>query len=167
MSSRSIRALSSSAAVAALLLVAVGTSSAAAQPIGPKQYFHGLVNGSEGATTPATVFVLCAGPIWPGRTGSVVGGQDVAVQQFFPPTPPIAQFGYTGLAGLSIRMTFRPPSPVATNLPVVFTVYGSKGLPTTLQVPCGGDGEAVFAPAPPSSDAMSALVPVRFVNIGV
>jgi hypothetical protein len=164
---RALHVLSVAVATVGLLVV-VPTSGAAAQPIGPKQYFHGLVNGSEGASTPVTVLVACPGPIVPGRTGHVVGGQDAGVQQFFPPTA-VAQFGYTGSAGMSIRLTFRPSSSpvVGSNPPLVFTSYGTKSLPTSWQVPCGGSGEAMFSPAPGSSDAMSALVPVQFVNVAV
>ena len=70
-------------------------------PIGPDQNFIGLVNGSN--DNPA-VYTVCPGPIFPGRTGRVAGGQTMAVAQVKDGG------GYTGPFS-RVEAWFVPPAP--------------------------------------------------------
>ena len=139
------------ATLAAVTLTA--TSAAAEQRIGPDQQFAGVVNGSA---ADATVYVVCPGPVFPGRTGPPVAGQGVQVVQN-------TGSGFTGSAADSIVATFG----TATNTQsLVFKEYGvPQDIPTTFSLPCGGTGTAVFTPRPTSSTARSFTVRVTFVNI--
>lgn len=122
--------------------------------IGPKQLFVGLVNGTPAK---ATIDVLCPGPA---NTGHPLANQTVAVR-LAPSTA--TSTGFTGSRGRSVVATFGGP---ATNAPVTFDSYGSRPIPTSLILPCGGTGTVVFSPRPTSKTARNATVTVSYLNMG-
>ena len=136
--------------------LALTTVSAFAQaPIGPNQKFAGAINGSE---VDANVFVICPGPIGPGQTGHPRAGQGVQVIEN-------SGSGFTGSAANRIVATLNPASSVAG---LVFTQYGvAQNIPTTMLLPCGGTGTAVFTPLPGSTTARNSTVTMHFINIAV
>ncbi|MDQ6615574.1 MAG: hypothetical protein M3083_12740 [Actinomycetota bacterium] len=141
------------------LCLAAGAAGAAPGPapgaaIGPNQLFNGFVNGSRPT---ATIRMACFGPIRPGQTGHPFSGQDVSVQRSVD-----VPGGNTGAAGTSIVVTFGPPA--AATPAITLTRYGSKAIPTSLRLPCAGQGVAVFRPKPGSSTARSDRVKVTFVG---
>jgi hypothetical protein len=126
-------------------------------PIGPNQYFVGVVNGS---TASPTVYTACPGPST-GQLGHPVSGQTLSVSRVSASTD--VTIGYTGSLANSIAAT--PVTSVA-NTPVTFTEYFvSRALPTTWSVPCDGDGRIAFTPLPGSSTARTAYVTVHYINI--
>jgi hypothetical protein len=129
----------------------------ASTPIGPNQSFVGLVNGRH---TDAVVQVVCAGPIWPGRTGAGVGGQKVSVS----PSPALAGPGFTGRAGRRVVVRFGDdPSKLA-----VVTSYDTPTpLPSGIQLPCFGTGVVRFTPRPTSPTAHDDTVRVTYENIAL
>ena len=154
-------------AIPALLMIALAAAPAAAQPpfggpIGPNQVFGGLVNGSTGDPTPATIRMGCFGPVRPGQTGHPLAGQTVEV---FRPEVIMGHFGFTGSAANSIEALFGPPPPAPASPGVVLHSYGvAMAIPTSLTLPCFGDGQVSFVPLPNSPTARTAVVPVRFVG---
>ena len=162
-----MRNLRRSAAVLGLTLVtctAMGLPAAQAGPVGPKQYFTGVINGKDGNTViPIVIRMACFGPILPGETGHPMAGQTLAVHQLFPPTP-TGSLGYTG-NDAEIGVFFGAPPPAAATSTPVFTHYDrTKPLPTSLTLPCAGTGTVFFAPIPVIPPSRSATVPVRFVG---
>jgi len=157
------------AACAAAVLPALASGPALAGPVGPKQYFTGVINGKDGNTiTPITIMMACAGPVRPGETGHPVAGQTLAVHQLFPP----AATGSVGQTGndSEIGVFFGAPPPAgtaarpATSTPV-FTRYDRpKPLPTSLTLPCAGTGTVWFVPIPVVPPSRAATAPVRFVG---
>ncbi len=144
-----------------------GTTAAAATaqtPIEPNQQFLGLVNGSNDNPI---IYTVCPGPISPGRTGPVRGGQTLSVAE-------VANgAGYTGHFSSILawfvpgRATLRPPS-------LNFTDYGKpKQIPTTRRwwVPCEGTGQVEFSSCPYLAPCAFGWVPdfvdVTFENIAV
>jgi hypothetical protein len=157
-------------AVGVVVALAVGlpTTAGAAtrhQRIRPHQYFSGIVNGSTGQPTPATITMVCPGPS--NGTGHPLGGQSVEVTRAAATN---SGAGYTGTRGTSVSVFFGalPPSPTAVGQ-VTFARYGvPMAIPTSLTLPCSGTGVVGFLPfprTPPFSRA--ATVPVEFVNIAV
>jgi hypothetical protein len=149
--------------IAVILLVtgmALGLSAgsaAAASPsmIGPHQLFIGFVNGSR--STP-TIQMACFGPLFPGETGHPMSGQHVSVAR----TVDIPG-GNTGALGTSIVVTFGPTA--ATTAGITLTHYGTKAaIPTSMTLPCGGQGTAVFQPRPGSRSARPDHVAVNFAG---
>ena len=148
---------------AAFLVLAVSPAAGAAThpvqdpvPIEPNQYFTGLVNGHPPGA--ATIDVVCpAGS----TTGHPVADQPVEVE--LAASAGTTDTGYTGSAGKSINATLTPGT--TTALIASFTsYYVPKNIPTTIVVPCSGSGTVTFAPAPTSSTAKSAVLPVTFVS---
>ena len=139
---------------------AVG-SAAAQQPIGPNQHFIGLVNGGN---SQPQVRVVCGGPVSPGRTGPVAGGQTMAVRQV------ASGSGYTGPYS-QVFAWFVPASSSASRpTQLKFTEYGvPQSIPTSIQVPCYGTGQVEFSScpylAPCAYGWTPAYVTVRFVDI--
>jgi len=128
-------------------------------PIGPNQYFNGVVNGK---TANATVYTVCPGPST-GRSGHPASGQTLSVAPAS--SGSTVNVGFTGSLGTSVVAS--PVTSVANDL-VVFTEYlRARALPTTWIVPCDGDGRIAFTPRPGSPTARTAYVTVRFVNIAV
>ena len=152
-------------APAAALLTAVAAAPAWADPvidpapIGPNQYFYGLVNDHAGQ---ANILMGCAGPA--GGTGHPLAGQTVKV--FPAPAPTTSDLGFTGSAANAIAVRF--PSPTVTNTPVILHDYAvSAPIPTSLTLPCSGSGTVAFVPQPTSLTAHTATVTVTFISIGV
>jgi hypothetical protein len=127
-------------------------------PIGPNQYFYGLVNNQAGH---ATIQMGCFGPIRPGQTGHPLPGQTVKV---FPVPPPTTNdLGFTGSAAHAIAVRF--PLPTAVNTPVILRDYAvSADIPVSLTLPCSGTGTVAFVPEPTSPTAHTATVTVSFVG---
>jgi hypothetical protein len=123
-------------------------------PIGSGQTFVGLVNGKQPT---ATVMVLCAGP---SVTGHPLGHQTVAVSR----APAAATgAGFTGSRARSVVAGFGGP---ATNPSVTLRSYGTRPIPTSLVLPCAGEGKVVFSPRPTSKTARSTSVTVTYLNLG-
>jgi hypothetical protein len=166
-----MRNLWRSAALVGLTLVTCGAAVLPAQagPVGPKQYFTGVINGKDGNTiVPIVIRMACFGPIKPGETGHPMKGQTVAVHQLFPPSP-TGSLGYTG-NDAHIGAFFNAPPPasagarIATSTPI-FTKYDRpQPLPTSITLPCGGTGTAYFVPIPVVPPSRAATVPVRYVG---
>jgi hypothetical protein len=147
-----------SLAAAALALAAASPAGAATHPaqispIGPNQFFKGLVNGHPPGQ--AIIFVSCQ----PGaKTGHPVGAQ-LEVEPA--PSTGTTDTGFTGTNGTSIGAAVGPSA--STTIILKFTSYGvKKSLPATLVLPCSGAGQADFIPAPHSSNAITAVLPVTF-----
>jgi len=135
-------------------------------PVGPKQYFHGLVDGQASEST----IVLACPPIGTSRTGHPVAGQSVSVHQLFPPIV-FPGLGYTGTASTiaaSLRLVSASAAASATSaLPLaVFSLYDARvAIPTTLSLPCSGSGAVVFQPVQGGSTAQNDTVKVTFASI--
>jgi hypothetical protein len=139
---------------------------AAASPavtlIGPDQFFTAQVNG---VTDGAAIRVLCAGPVSPSSTGHPIAGQTVSVSPVVDPTSKTG-VGYTGASASRVVASFGTAS--SSNQAVVITAYDvAEPIPTSLNLPCGGTGEVGFVPNPTSSTAITALLPVTYVNEGL
>jgi hypothetical protein len=168
LSARSTRHPLRAAATAAALGLATGLATAVAPaahaagavdpaPIGPNQFFSGLVNG---VSTDAAIQMACFGAITPGETGHPLPGQSVEVLPA--PAAGTVDVGYTGSAATEIVVNFGPAS---TTTPVTLGYYAVKAdIPTSLVLPCAGTGTVVFTPAPGSPTARSATLPVRYVG---
>jgi hypothetical protein len=144
------------------LLGGAAAASSANEPIRPNEHFIGLVKGSN--VNPA-VYTVCPGPIWPGRTGPVVGGQTLAVAHVS------ARGGYTGLFSQVYAWVVQDSS---ANGPqqVQFTSYGTKQtIPSAVRVPCDGTGQVEFSSCPRLAPCAYGWVPnrvrVRFINLAV
>jgi hypothetical protein len=158
-----VRALSALAA-GGILAAALAAPAAAAEPIGPGQHFIGQVNDSGASTTAVPVVrTVCAGPVWPGRTGPVAGGQTLAVYH----VP--AGSGYTGLFS-QVYAWMEQDASTGGPQQVRFTAYDTKlGFPATVRVPCDGPGEVTFSSCPRLAPCAVGWIPtsvkVRFQNI--
>ncbi|WP_042378209.1 hypothetical protein [Streptacidiphilus melanogenes] len=125
-------------------------------PIGPNQFFTGLVNGTA---TGAAIQMACFGPVTAGETGHPLAGQTVEVLPS--PASGTVDVGYTGSAATGIVANFGPAS---TTLPVTLGYYAVKvAIPTSLVLPCAGTGTVAFVPEPGSATARSAILTVRYV----
>ena len=161
-----IHIVAASGLVAAVLATSLSAASAAAgTPIKAHQHFVGVVNGRTASTTAVPVYTVCAGPIWPGRTGPVAGGQTLAV------TRVKKGGGYTGPFS-QIYAWFVQDSSSGGPQQVRFTSYGTAmAIPAGVQVPCDGDGQVEFSPckylAPCAAGWTPTTVPVRYENIAV
>jgi hypothetical protein len=129
----------------------------AGAPIGPNQSFLGEVNGKNNG---AVVYVVCPGPIFPGRTGPPAGNQAVEVTPSRSPSGP----GFTGSLGNHVVVRFADDPTTKMTLGSYDT---PAPIPTSLRLPCGGTGKAVFKPKPTSGTARSAVVVVTYDNIAV
>ena len=155
-----VRSLCNVIAVVAIAVASVATPAAAStSPIRPNQHYIGLVNGKHAG---AVIYVACPGPIFPGRTGAVVGNQTVAVRHVR------RGVGYTGSFAQRIWAQFGSDA-----IHVVgFTSYNvAEPIPTSLQLPCQGTGTVTFTTCfgtlPCAADTRPAVVPVTFLNIAV
>jgi hypothetical protein len=144
--------------VVAGILAATTAPAHAADPIGPNQYFEGLVNGQADHST---VRIVCLGPIRPGMLGRPAPGQSVAVRHASSSAP--TAVGFTGSAAREIVAFF---SPSASNAPEVrLTEYGlAVPIPPSFLLPCTGTGRVQFSATPPSSTARPDTVVVTFVS---
>jgi hypothetical protein len=160
-------ALAAATAVVGCALALAPAASAAVQdpiqdpiPIGPNQSFQGNINGLHSG---ATIYVVCPGPIWPGRLGHPVSGQPVKTVL----NSSTAAGGYTGSLGRSIVASFGPAT-TSTPQTLTFTShYAPQDIPTTFLLPCDGTALVPFAPRPTSPTAVTDHVKVTFVNIAV
>ena len=158
------RSAAGTAVVLVFLLVGMAATASALTPIGPKQHFVGRVN--TGSTTPPVVKVACPGPVRPGETGPVVGGQTLEVLERA--TGP----GYTGLFS-TIYAWVVPPTGTAARPPAqTFADYGKvEPFPAGARGPCGGAGQIEFSSCPYLAPCAAGWVPdyvkVRFLNIAV
>jgi hypothetical protein len=151
------------------LALAVGVAAKAPPiaPIGPHQFFSGLVNGSS---TRAVIRMACFGPEpVGGRMGHPLAGQSTAVTQL-PANPPSASGpGFTGLAR-SIEATVYLPTPVAGSPGggvhlALFDFYNAPApISTEIELPCAGTGVVVFNPVSGGNTARPADVTVSFVG---
>jgi hypothetical protein len=153
-------------AVAGILAAAFAGPAAAAEPIGPGQHFVGQVNGWRASSTAVPVVrTVCAGPVWPGRTGPVAGGQTLAVHR----VP--AGGGYTGVFSQVYAWSEQDAS-VGGPQQARFTTYDTKvEIPAAVRVPCDGPGEVTFSSCPRLAPCAVGWIPttvkVRFQNIAV
>jgi hypothetical protein len=154
----------SALAVAGILTAALASPAAAAEPIGPGQHFVGQVNGlGASATAVPVVRTVCAGPVWPGRTGPVAGGQTLAVHHV------AAGGGYTGLFS-QVYAWVEQDASMGGPQQVRFTTYDTKlDIPAAVRVPCDGPGEVTFSSCPRLAPCAAGWIPtsikVRFRNI--
>lgn len=138
-------------------MAATASATAASVPIGPNQYFSGLVNGTRDN---AVIYMICPGPAFPGQTGHPEAGQSVSVTQLVP-TPTFG--GFTGSLANSIVVTFTTQSSVTG---ITLKSYDTPAaIPTTLVLPCSGTGKVAYTPEPTSPTARSDTVTVTFINI--
>ncbi len=158
------------ATVATALPAGASGRAATGGKVGPKQYFTGVINGTDGNTaTPITINMACFGPLRPGETGHPMSGQTLAVHQLFPPSTTAGKLGYTG-TGSRIDVFFNapPPStvgPQAATKKVTFVRYDKpQALPISLTLPCSGTGTVWFSPIPVVPPSRAATVPVEFVG---
>jgi hypothetical protein len=150
-------------AAAVLVMLLVGSTSAAATtrgPVGPDQAFVGRVNGSFHR---AEIAMACFGPVYPGETAHPRPGQTLEVLSPLPPTAvgPIHP-GNTGSSATRIVAVLRGDPPVVL---ARFTDYfQTKSIPTSVELPCAGAGVVRFVPKPTSSTAEPAWVSVSFAG---
>jgi hypothetical protein len=167
------RILLAAAVAAAIAAQLLGTSAAGAEsppiaPIGPNQFFNGLINGAK---ENAIIRMACFGPEpVGGRTGHPLAGQNVAVSGPLAISPvSIAGVGFTGLAD-SINATLYFATPVVGTQPggtplATFRFYNDPApISTELTLPCSGRGVAVFNPVMGGEKARPARVSVSFVG---
>lgn len=127
-------------------------------PVGPNQFFTGLVNGASGLSR---IAVMCDGPIDFVPTGHPVAGQTLEVVPADPAG--VVAPGFTGSAARAIGVRFAPAS-LATP-PVVLRFYRTIAqIPTDILVPCTGAGAVSFVPTPSTPTARTATVKVTFVT---
>jgi hypothetical protein len=156
------RSLLAVAVVIAALLTAAGSAAARPRisPIGPDQFFAGLVNGQ--AST-ATLQMGCFGASRPGQMGHPLSGQTVGVQSLA--RIALSAAGYTGQAD-SIAADLYFPSPATGAFPIqlaVFSYYNDPApISTSLEFPCYGSGEVVFDPVGGGPTARPYTVKVDF-----
>jgi hypothetical protein len=153
--------------VVASLAAVPAASATAGRRVAPKQYFTGVVNGTDGNTsTPIPIQMACGGP-GAGRTGHPVSGQTLAVHELFPPSTATGSLGYTG-DGSQIEVFFNAPPPAGARArgqvktPVFIRYDKPKPLSTKLILPCTGTGTIYFSPIPATPPSRTATVPVQF-----
>ncbi len=159
---RRARHLLAVALVLAAVLAGGATAAGATEPIRPNQHFVGLVNGRN---VKPVVYTVCAGPIWPGRTGPVAGGQHLAVGHV------ASGAGYTGLFS-QVYAWFAQDSSASRPRQVRFTSYGTqRAIPPGVRVPCDGTGTVEFSSCPYLAPCAFGWIPdhvqVTFVNLAV
>ena len=165
---RRLAGLAGKAAIAGMGALAgfaglAGVPAATAQsPIGPGQHFAGLVNGREGHSV---VYTVCGGPAGAGRSGTVAGGQTMAVARIRRGP------GATGVFH-QVYAWFVPATASASNPPpaLTFTTYGTpQPIGSQFRVPCRGRGQVDFSScpylAPCAAGFVADLVDVRFENV--
>jgi hypothetical protein len=161
-------AFATAAAVVLGAVVAAGSGAAAPiAPIGPNQFFAGLVNGSTG---PAIIRMACFGRVVPGEKGHPMPGQTLEVKFLgkVPPAQITRDVGFTGPVGHEVGVFFGPLPPggaASTGGPVIFARYGvTKPIPASILLPCSGSGSVPFIPIPVVGGSHDAVVPVSFVG---
>lgn len=159
-------ALSGAVVSAAAVLAGPAFAAPVPEPIGANQLFTGLVNGTD---TNAVVTTDCIGPVMPGQMGHPVSGQFVSVDPAT--TTATVDVGFTGSVGDSVTVFLGGQiSSGSSSAGLVGTLkdYTVRlAIPTTIQVPCDGPGDAAFVPEPTSPTARTAILDVTFRSIGV
>jgi hypothetical protein len=153
--------------ITAVLSVPLAAAASAARtlapdpvPIGPNQFFSGFVNGHPPGA--AVIKVLCPGPA---QTGHPIAHQPVVVKPA--PGPTTTDVGFTGSAGRKIVASLNfGPAPAVVHIATFTNYFVTVNIPIKITVPCSGTGAVFFTPAPGSSSAKSAMLPVTFLNIG-
>lgn len=155
--------------VLALPAVSAAASAPPVVPVGPNQYFTGVVHGytSSGVASATIIGVACAGPA---TLGHPLPNQSVEVDLVDPPVN--GTTGYTGTLAKGIGAYLVWPSstsPVGTTLKLgVLTSYSTLlPIPVSIWVPCSSSGQAIFAPAPASPTSKNSVVVVNFRSNGV
>jgi hypothetical protein len=148
--------------LAASLLPAGPVLAAPIRPIGPRQFFDGLVNTSA---RNGAIRLACPSPFHAGETGHPVSGQSVSVHQLFPPVA--TGLGFTGGAStIAATLHVVSASTASATAPIplaVFSLYDwPVAIPTTLSLPCGGGGAVVFDPVQGGNASRAYTVRVRF-----
>jgi hypothetical protein len=146
--------------------LADGPSGSPIRPIGPNQFFEGMVNGTPGS---GVIRLVCPPPASGSpvrRLGHPVAGQSVSVHQLFPPTA-VTSLGFTGAASTISASLLLPSASTATAVePIalaVFAYYDAPvAIPTTLKLPCGASGVVVFDPVQGGPTARAYREPVKF-----
>jgi len=129
-------------------------------PIRPNQLFRGFVNGHPPGT--AVIKVLCPGPA---QTGHPIPRQPVVVKPA--PSPTSTDTGFTGSLGTKIVASLNfGPTPAIVHIATFTSYFVTVNIPITITVPCSGSGAVFFTPAPGSSTAKPAILPVKFLNVG-
>ena len=154
------RLLSAAVASATIALTAAPTAAPAQPirdpvPIGPKQHFAGVVNGSSSA---AVIEMACFGPEGPAELGHPLAGQSLEVQ--------LGQRRAPGFTADARRIAATISYPSGTAAPTVLASLTSYFVPsvisTALSFPCGGTGTVTFRPLAGGASARSAVVTVSF-----
>jgi hypothetical protein len=154
--------------------VALATATASAQtavpptpapnPIAPKQFFGGLVNGSA---FNASIRVACGVAVTPTKFGRAVPGQTVSVSRAVVASTASAM-GFTGAAD-SVAAYLDAPSPLASPVraPIAkFAFYNRPAaIPSDIPLPCSGTGRMSFEPIDGGTTARAAVVVVQFVRV--
>ena len=149
-------------AVSVLALASVPAMAAASPvqdpvPIGPNQYFTGLVNGHPGH---AVIRVVCPGPT--ATTGNPAGKQPVEVETA--PSSSAADVGYTGSTGRSVTAALSMPT-LSIAIANFTSYYVKEDIPTNIAVPCSGSGSVTFGPEHGGKKAHAATLEVTFKSI--
>jgi len=126
-------------------------------PIGPNQYFTGLVNGHPGH---AVIRVVCPGPT--ATTGNPAGKQPVEVETA--PSSSAADVGYTGSTGRSVTAALSMPT-LSIAIANFTSYYVKEDIPTNIAVPCSGSGSVTFGPEHGGKKAHAATLEVTFKSI--
>jgi hypothetical protein len=151
-------------ALVASLSATPGVSAIASPPIRAHQHFVGIVNGrTASVAAPPVVYTVCAGPMWAGRSGPLVGGQTVAVARA------VRRGGYTGLFSQVYAWFVEDSSPDAPQQASITRYSRNVAIPAAVRVPCDGLGRVEFSScphlAPCAAGWKPTLVNVRFENI--
>jgi len=160
---RHLRWICAVAAALAVSLSTGGTFAWAQAPTGASihrhQFFVGTVNGLP---SDAVITVVCPGPA---NSGHAISGQTLQVN---PPSPGVTNnLGFTGSRAKAIIANVAFAKGLTTSL-ATFTKYGvAAPFPTSLTVPCSGEGVVSFDPTPGSKTARAYDVTVTFDNVGV
>ena len=135
------------AVITAACVVSTGAmpATAGSPPVRSHQHFIGLINGRTGHSRPVIIQMACFGAIRPGQTGHPMAHQTVSVQEV---GAHHAHAGYTG-TGTYIGAFFGAPPPADSSTGhVTFYRYRTKKLPTSLVLPCAGNGTVTFVALP-------------------
>jgi hypothetical protein len=133
-------------------------------PIGPNEYFTGLVNGAPPGQ--AIIKVVCPGPVYRGEYGPTLGNQPIEVEPVVAISS-TADLGYTGSAGRSITAVLAPAPAISIVIGSFTSYFVKEYIPAGIKVPCSGTGTVAFSPAPGSPTARAAILSVEFVNVAV
>jgi hypothetical protein len=131
-----------------------GAQAPMAGSIHPHQSFVGTVNGLP---ADSAIRVLCPGPA---NSGHALSGQTLQVNQ---PGSTAANLGFTGSRVKAIVANLSAAAVTASL--AKFTKYGlAASFPTSLTVPCSGNGVVSFDPTPGSPTARAYDVAVTFAG---